>query len=164
METTNADDGDRSLRSDIDPAADLALLHQTQSRVVTQYHLDAGPWWYAPLVATCIAGVSLFGQEFSSSWHQLAGVVGLAAGAMVGWHDHWRRRLRIRPSTRSALIVMPLVLGTFVMMALWGTAISTLGVDRFVPGYAVIAWFLTTAVLLGAGAAMNRRRGKAASS
>ena len=49
----------------------------------------------------------------------------------------------------------------WVIIAAWGTAQSSLGIERFVPGYAALAWVLTSLVLLAIQQALlaaRRRR------
>ena len=82
----------------VDPAADLELLDRAKSTVPIDEFLDFGPWWYAPLLATLIGGLSLFGADVDSGWNLAAGVVAVAAGGVVAIHDFKRRAVRSRPS------------------------------------------------------------------
>lgn len=150
MESKHTGPGHRDESRVADPTSDLALLERAKSSIEEDQILDFGPWWYAPLIATLIAGVTLWGQETDGGWNLVAGVVGLLSGGAVAIHDHRRRMVRPRKTVRGAALLAPVVVLTFATMAAWGTAVSTLGYDRFVPGYAVLGWVLTSLVLLGA--------------
>ncbi|NNE96311.1 MAG: hypothetical protein HKN24_09815 [Acidimicrobiales bacterium] len=144
-------------KDELDPKADLALLERARWSLELDQALDPGPWWYAPLAAAAIAAATLFSRNGST------GMLGLVmiASLMLAAHDRYRRPVRPRPSMRSATLVVPIALGTFVLLGLWGTAVSTIGYDDFVPGWALLGWVLTTALLLGgraiAGAVRDRR-------
>lgn len=146
--------------ADVDPASDLALLKRAKSSVALDQVLDFGPWWYAPLLATLIGGLTIFGNDVSEGTNRIAGVVAVIAGALVAWHDYRRRPVRPKPSRRSAPLVAVVVVGLFVVMSLWGTAVSSTGFDRLFPGYAAVGWLLTTAVLLGVRSVLHVARKK----
>lgn len=150
MESTSEPDSDSSPSQPIDAAADLELLDRAKSVVHVDQFLDFGPWWYAPLLATTVGGVVLFGQAFTNFfWNGVVGVVAVAAGCVVSVHDYRRRTVRSRRSTRGVAFVGLIVLLCWLIIAAWGTAISSLGYERFVPGYAAVGWVLTSLVLLG---------------
>lgn len=154
MASTSNAESDSPALGPVDAAADLELLDRAKSRVDIDQFLDFGPWWYAPLLATVLGGFSLFGQDFSNLWNILFAVAGLAAGCAVSIHDFRRRAVRLRPTRRSAAFVVFIVVISWMMVAAWGTAISSLGYERFVPGYAALAWGLTSAAFLGIRAAL----------
>jgi hypothetical protein len=133
----------------VDPASDLDLLDRAQSTVDVDQVLDFGPWWYAPLLATMIGGLTLFGQATSRWLSIVAGLAAVTAGVVLSVHDYRRRKVRLRRSMRSAVFIGLIVVITWLLIAAWGTAISSLGAERFVPGPAVAAWALTTIALLG---------------
>lgn len=54
--------------------------------------------------------------------------------------------------------MLPFVLGAFVLIGLWGTAVSAIGYDDFVPGWALVGWLLTTVLLLGVRSVMKALR------
>lgn len=150
-----------STSSIVNPAADLDLLERARSTVPIDEFLDFGPWWYAPLLATLIGGLSLFGADVDNGWSIAAGVVAVAAGGVVAVHDHRRRTVRSRPSKRGVGFLALTLLIMWVIIAAWGTAQSSLGIERFVPVYAALAWVLTSLVLLAiqqALLAIRRRR------
>lgn len=161
MEISSTPGHHPSAADPIDPAADLDLLDRAQSVVDVDQILDFGPWWYAPLLAALIGGLTLFGQDVGGIANVAAGVVGVAAGIIVAIHDHRRRAVRLRGSARSAGLLAVIVVLFLVLIGSWGTAVSSLGYERFVPGYAVLAWLLTSMTLLGVRAgfhALRRRR------
>ena len=62
--------------------------------------------------------------------------------------------MRVRPTRRGlALFAVPLA-SCGVLFAAWGWAISSLGYERFAPGYALVALVLTSGALLGVRAAL----------
>ena len=123
--------------------------------------LDFGPWWYAPLLAMMIGGLILF-PEAPNDLHVVAwGSIAAIAGGTITIHDHRRRSVRLRPSVRSAALLGLMAVICWALVAAWGTAISSIGYESFVPVYALLGWLLTTAVLLGIRAgllALRRRR------
>ena len=132
-----------------DPAADLELLNRSKSIAELDQMLDSGPWWYAPMFATVFGGWTLAAQGLSNSLNVAGLLAGIVAVAVVSVHDYRRRRIWTDPSARSLLLVVPVVLVIWFLSAAWGSAVSTLGYEEFVPGYAVLAWLLTTVFLLG---------------
>ncbi|NNE94628.1 MAG: hypothetical protein HKN24_01210 [Acidimicrobiales bacterium] len=143
---------------ELDPQADLALLERARASVEFDQALDFGPWWYAPLAAAAIAAATLFSQDGSSG---MLGLVMIAC-LMLAAHDRHRRPVRPRPSARSAMLIVPFGLGTFVLIGLWGTAVSSIGYDDFVPGWALLGWILTTALFLGIRAILSLVRDRRA--
>lgn len=143
-----------------DPAADLALLKRSKASVGIDQILDFGPWWYAPLFATGIGGMTLFNQPSAGDWSFAYAAVGLLSLLALGTHDFRRRKVRQRTSWRTFTLSIPIVLGAIVLIALWGTAVSTMGYERFVPGPALGAWVLTTGFLLAVRAALHRLRAR----
>lgn len=133
---------------DIDPTADLELLKRASS-VGINHSLDFGPWWMAVALATCIACLTLFGQEMRSTVGIAAAVVGFGVGIATIAYDLRRRRVRPKASAGGAASMAVIVLVTYVVAGLWGSAISRLGVDRFLPGYFLLGWALTAAFFLG---------------
>lgn len=114
--------------------------------------LDFGPWWYAPLLATSIGGLTIFGRDVVDVTNIAIGGLALVALAVVAVHDHRRRKVRLPMGQglgRSAVLHGLIVIVVLVLTGAWGTAISSVGYDRFVPFYAALGWALTTAVLLG---------------
>ncbi|MEL7158973.1 MAG: hypothetical protein AAFN30_20600 [Actinomycetota bacterium] len=140
------------------PSDDLALLERAASVVNTDQYLDFGPWWYAPMLATSIGGLSLFGPAVDGDWKAVTALVAVGAGAVVSVHDYRRRTVRLRPSIRGAVYVTGMVVLIWMLVATWGTALSALGWERFVPGYAIAAWVLTSLLLLGVRATLLRAR------
>ncbi len=163
MEIPTAGPSHSSEPPELDPAADLDLLDRARSVVEVDQVLDFGPWWYAPLLATMIGGLTLFGHDVTGfGTATAAGVVALLAGGILAVHDYRRRSVRLRRSARGAGFLGLFVLVAWLIIGAWGTAVSSLGYERFVPGYAVLAWMLTTAALLGIRAGLqvirSRRR------
>jgi len=141
----------------VDPAADLALLGRARRSVDVDQALDFGPAWYAPLLALMVAGLSLAGPGEGAV--QVGGwVVGVSAAVLVAGHDQRRRRIRGRRSIRSAAFVLGQVICCWAIIAAWGTAISSMGVDDFVPWPALGAWAATTVVFLAIRALLVRVR------
>lgn len=134
--------------SDFDPKADLELLNRAKSSVDIDHVLDFGPWWYAPLIASCLAGATLFGQDFTTSTSFVLGGIGVLSGLVVMSHDFGRRTVRPKFSVRSSAMLAAIVLVVFVILGLWGTAVSSIGADRFLPWYAIGGWLLTAALFL----------------
>lgn len=160
--TSKADSGTSSPRS-VDPAADLALLGRAKSVAHLDQFLDFGPWWYAPMLATTIGGLMLFGQAVGNLfWNGAIGLVAVMAGALVTVHDYRRRAVRSGPSTRGAGFLGLIVVLCWLIIAAWGTVISSLGYERFFPGYAVGGWALTTLVFLGVRAILLAIRSRRA--
>lgn len=125
--------------------------------------LDFGPWWYAPGLATMIGGLTIYSQDVSSAANIATAVVAGVISVVLAAHDYRRRSIRVgvgRPSGRSAILVGVILLVCWILLAAWGTAISSLGYERFIPGYAALAWVLTTGFLLGVRALLSvlRRR------
>lgn len=148
MESTNPEE------NQIDPEADLALLERARASLEVDLALDFGPWWYAPLAAAAVGTATLATQAGS----RLALVVVVVVCLALAVHDRQRRPVRPRPSARSATLMLPFVLGAFVLIGLWGTAVSAIGYDDFVPGWALVGWLLTTVLLLGVRSVMKALR------
>ncbi len=142
----------------VDPAADLAMLDRAMSSVDLDQALDFGPWWYAPMISTMVASVTLFSQPGAGDWSFVFAIVAIATGTAVSVHDYRRRKVRLRPGVASFKVLFPMVLGAFVLLAAWGTAVSSIGYDRFVPWYAMAGWALTTGLLLGLRAVLGVKR------
>jgi len=130
-----------------DPQADLDLLDRAKASVGINNTLDFGPWWYAPLLATCVAGCSLFGRAGALT-SALWGVLGLTAAVAMAAHDYRRRTVKPKFSLQSAGLLFGIVIISWAVVAAWGTAVSSTGYERFVPGFAILGWLLTTAVFL----------------
>ena len=135
--------------SDFDPKSDLELLNRARSAVDVDHVLDFGPWWYAPLLTNCLAGATLFGRELGTTTSFILGGIGLLSGLIVAGHDFGRRTIRPKFSLRSTAMLAIVVLIMFVIIGLWGTAVSSVGVEHFLPWYAIGGWLLTTALFLG---------------
>lgn len=160
METSS---GDLSQSTSAQAAADLRLLERAKSAVQFDEVLDLGPRWYAPMLATMVGGLSLFGQGFSSSfWNAIVGISAVAAGGVMSVHDYRRRTVRSRPSIRGAVAVAVIVLICWAVVAAWGTAISSIGFERFVPTFAIVGWVLTTVFFLAVRAGLNAVRARRA--
>ena len=156
MESTNK--GESGIQTD--PAADLELLDRAQASVELDQVLDFGPWWYAPVLAAFVAATALFVQDTSSTASRIVWAVAFGAGAYVAWHDYRRRGVRSRPSTRAFAMRAPIALAAFALLMLWELTISTVGYGRFVPGYAVLGWLLTTVLLLGLRSGLHALRNR----
>ncbi|MEM9654085.1 MAG: hypothetical protein AAGA65_18470, partial [Actinomycetota bacterium] len=132
----------------VDPQADLDLLERARAAVDLDHALDFGPWWYAPLLATCLGAASLANQDFGNG----TGLVFIAVGAMTGVvlmaHDFGRRKSCPRFSVRAAAITLVAAAVVLGIMALWGAAVSAVGTDGFLPVYAAVGWVFSTAVFL----------------
>lgn len=140
--------GERAPHS-VDAASDLQILNRAKSATEVDQFLDFGPWWYAPLLAITVGGLVLFGQAFDNLWNVVVGGAAVAAGCVVSIHDYRRRAVRLRPTTRSAALTGLVIVICWAIIAAWGTAISSLGYERFVPGYAALGWLATSLVFLG---------------
>ena len=134
---------------DIDPTADLELLKRASSSVGINHSLDFGPSWYAVALSTCLAALTVFGQDTRSTTGIVAAVIGFGAGGAMVVHDLRRRRVRPKASGAGAAMTLAILVLCWVVVGLWGTAISSIGLDRFLPGYLVLGWGLTTALFLG---------------
>lgn len=134
--------------STFDPEADLELLERSRSSVAINDVLDFGPWWYAPLLATCVGGLTLFGQEFGAAINIFYGVAGFGAGTIMAVHDYRRRTVRPKFSGKAFGLLAAIFAVTWVTIGLWGSALSSIGYDDFVPLPALAAWALTTAGFL----------------
>ena len=121
-----------------DPAADLELLNQSKAVVELDHFLDFGPWWYAPMWATAVGGGTLAAQGLGNFLNVAGLLAFVVAATVVSVHDYRRRRVWPDSSARSLLLAIPVLLGIWFLVAAWGTAISTLGYEVFVPGYAAI--------------------------
>lgn len=139
---------DNKSLGDFDAAADLDLLSRAKASVHTDLILDFGPWWYAPLLATTVGGLTLFGQAMNTASSLVFGAVALLAGGFMSVHDFRRRPVKSRPSMRGAGFLVAMVIVSWIVVGLWGTAVSSLGYERFMPGYALLGWALTTAFFL----------------
>lgn len=133
----------------VDAAADLKLLSRAKSEVEIDQFLDFGPWWYAPGLATVIAGGTLFAESLNNNWNVVMGLAALGAGTAVIIHDYRRRGVRVQRSSRSFKLSAVVVVLMYLIVGLWGTAISSVGYERFVPGYAVLGWVITSLFFLG---------------
>ena len=145
-----------------DPHSDIALLKRTKSAVAIDDFLNPGPWWYAPATATLMGGVTIWGHNVSAPGNLLAAAAGLLAAATVVVHHFRTRTVKPKPSTTGALLTLLTVFPTLVILGLWGSAASAVGVDNFAPWYAGLMWIATTAFLLVVGAifgSIRRRRG-----
>lgn len=147
MESTPSG-SDRGAASAIDAAADLDLLNRSKAVIDLDQFLDFGPWWYAPFLATMIGGLTRFGQAFSGVGNIFALVIAAAAGGAVSLHDYRRRPVRARRTLRSFGYLLAIVVISWIIIGAWGTAASSMGYESFFPGWAAVAWLLTTAVLL----------------
>lgn len=156
----NSSERNTSERVAVDAAADLELLERARSVVHADQILDVGPWWYAPLLSTFIAGVSIFGQDVTGPENLTSGLIAVMAGGFAAAHDHRRRGIRVRRSARGLPWVVASVLLFWFLAGAWGTAISTIGASEFLPGPAILAWTLTTLFLLGIGAALRAARNR----
>ena len=145
MESSTTPDG---WQRGVDAEADLALLSRARSSVVVDQTLDFGPWWYAPLLATLIGAATLMGESAAGRWNFAFAGAALLCGALVAGHDYGRRAVHARPSMRTAVVVAPIVIGIFGLLVGWGTALSTMGYDRFVPRWGLLFWAGTTCLLL----------------
>lgn len=169
MASSSPLDHDSSASRSIDPAADLDLLERSRSVIAVDQWLDLGPWWYAPLLATVTAGLTLYYQETNATENRVLGFLALVAGAIIAVHDYRRRSVRLRATPRRAAIELATIVlisvPCLLLVAAWGTAVSSLGYERFVPGYAILAWTLTSVGLLGirAGVHAIRRQRRLAS-
>jgi len=142
METTSNAGGS------FDPQADLDLLDRAKSTVHINNTLDFGPWWYAPLLATCVSGLTLFGHAATTLSSILYLVAGSLAGAIMGIHDYRRRTVRPKFSMQGAGLIVGIFIITWAMISLWSVAVYSVGYDRFMPGYAILGWLLTTVAFL----------------
>lgn len=131
-----------------DPQADLELLQRSKSAVAIDDVLNFGPWWYAPLLATCVGGLTLFGQDYDYALNALYAIAGFGSGALMAVHDYRRRTVRPKFSFTSLGLIVGIVAIMWLTVAAWGTAISTIGYDDFVILPAVIAWTITAAAFL----------------
>lgn len=131
-----------------DPKADLELLERSKSSVAVNDVLDFGPWWYAPLLATCVGGLTLFGAAFGAPANIAFGIAGFGAGGIMAVHDYRRRTVRPKFSRHAFGLLAGIFAIAWVTLGLWGTALSSIGYDDFVPFPAVAAWTLTTVMFL----------------
>ncbi len=143
-----------------DPESHLSILEEAQKVVADEYALDFGPSWYAPVLATMIGGLTLFNNAQSELTNLL--YLGAAGLATVVYVVHGSRRTSIRPRTTGrgfAGIVFVCVVLLAVVIA-WGTAISTIGYEDFVPVWATVGWLATTALFLGIRLALKAVRNR----
>jgi len=133
---------------DLDPVADLALLDQVKRNVERHDLMNFGPWWYAPVLATMAASLTLFNRGAEFAW-EIAYLV-VAAGMLVlsVGHHYLRRNVRTRFSREGFGAMLVVAALCWLVTVAWGVAVSTLGYDAFVPGYAILAWFLTVGYFL----------------
>lgn len=136
------------MESQIDPEEALKLLADSKASVPVNDLLDFGPWWYAPMLATSIGGLTLFGRGWDVTFNVLCGIAGFGCGIYMAVHNYRSRKVRPRPTVRSAGTLMIVVLISWIVIGLWGTAASTLG-DDFLPWPAVGCWLATVAFFLG---------------
>lgn len=151
-------------RDAVDPIADLATISSAKRNVAVDDFLNFGPWWYAPALATLMGGLSLFGQDFTDRWSVVYGAIGVLAGAIMAVHDYRRRRIRPKGSPVAFLLLIAMLVITWIAIGSWGTAISTIGYEDFVPTYAIISWMLTFAFFLVIRSCLHlirQRRGRA---
>lgn len=145
----------------VDAEADLALLDRAKRSVAVDQFMDFGPWWYGPLFATMFAGLTLFQAAVGFAQSLMFGAAGLGSATFIAFHDYRRRGVRWPVTHRSIGSLVGVALGvvvTFVVIGLWGTAVSTIGYADFVPWYLMAGWLLTTAFYLGARAFLGRLR------
>lgn len=146
----------------VDPAADLELLDRARKNAVVDDVLDFGAWWYAPMIATMVGGLTLYGRGGDDRWSLAYGLAAVVATIVTVVHDYRRRKVRSRTTVTSIVYVVAVVLLLLLVTGLWGTAVSSVGYDDFVPGYAIVGWLLTTGFFLAVRAALTsfrRRRG-----
>lgn len=144
----------------VDPGADLAIISRAQRELALEDFLNFGPLWYAPALATLIGGLSMFGRDFNDNWSVLYGAAAVLAGLTMAVHDYRRRRVRPKFSLRSAMFVVVVIVICWVVSGLWGTAISTISYEDFVPTYAIVGWLLTTAFFLLVRASLGLARSR----
>ena len=137
------------------PSTRPLLLDRAKSVVELDSFLDFGPWWYAPLLATTIGSLSLWSHDLWSLAGLTLGATTITTAVVVSVHDYRRRLVQANTkSARGAIYLAAIVILVWVIIALWGTAISAIGYDRFVPTFAAVGWVLTCLALLGLRAAL----------
>ena len=114
------------------------------------------------MLATFVAGMTFLGQDFGPPTNVLLGVLAVAAAATVGIHGRQRRKVRPSFSRRGGLFVIGMVVVAWVVIGLWGTAVSSIGYGELLWGWAIVGWLVTSAffLLVRSGLqAMRQRRG-----
>ncbi len=131
--------------SPVDAANDLAILEQARSSVALNPVLDFGPLWYAPAFAATAMGISLAGRVDGAVTSAVFLAIGVIAAIAVSFHGIRNLGVLPRTTAKSVLAFVPMLITMWFVFAAWGTAVSTIGEDDFVPFWAALGWVLTTA-------------------
>lgn len=150
----------------VDPLAHLALLKRSRSAAEYEDFLNFGPWWYAPSLATIIGGMTLWLAEpveigfglFESPTRIVYLLAALMSTLAVCVHWFRNRELKSKPTKNSFVLGCVAVLVTWVIIAAWGTAVSTIGYEDFVVVWAAVAWAITTTFFLVVRSGLDRIR------
>ncbi len=144
----------------MDAAASLQVLQRATNSVGEVDGLTFGPRWYAPVMAMCPLGFSVFGASDPAGWAKAAlfflGVI--VAPAVVSLHEYRHRGARPKLSDRSLLALVWMIPTFILLQVAWEIAITTIGSDNFFPQWTIVGWVLSTLVLLGVRAGVNRVR------
>lgn len=147
-------------RSDrVDPQGDLAILERARTATTMEPILTFGPWWYAPAIAGCLAGVTATAYAGPARDSAIVSTIVYVAAVALVFHDV--RRQRVKPRLSGRLLVANLIRFGFVLALLtgWMVVQSLLDVDGWTAWASLgVGWVIVTGVLLGIRSALVRRR------
>ena len=157
----------------VDPLSHLALLNRSKTSPGWQEFLNFGPWWYAPLWATFVGGLTLGQASLFDNTERISGdpsggvvfetqaepvflIVGLAAAIVLTVDSLRRRTVKSKPTAIGFLLTCAVVGIVAVAMASWSVAVAVVGYESFVFGWAVVAWLATSLFFLAVRSALGR--------
>ncbi len=144
-------------KSDIEGAAEnLRILDEAQGIVGRDQAYDLGPAWYAPVLATGLGGVMMFGVGNDRPMNFVLGGIGVICLVIVCAHDHGRRKACPRFNRHMLVVSLGSMIVAVSILGLWGWALSSVGFERFFPTWFALGWLATTGFLLLIGKAVNR--------
>lgn len=140
----------------VDPLSHLALLERSKTAPGSESFFNFGPWWYAPLCANVIAGLSLWGGVVDTTLGQAgvvvvrpaAIVVALVSAAVLAVHGLRNEQVKAKPTLAGFVFTIAAVIVIMAVLGIWGTAISAIGWGQVNAIHVFVGWALTTAFFL----------------
>ncbi len=118
--------------------------------------VDVGPWWYALLIASAIAAITLVNSDSEgNSLTTWLGVLTLSLGLIL--FDARSRTINFGPLAQNKIALAGLIALFILTIAVWSAAIETIGYDTFVPGWMFVGWAATSAMVYGIRTLVLRR-------
>lgn len=110
--------------------------------------VDPGPWWYALTSAAGIAAVTLVNTDTEAdnltTW---IGVLALSLGITL--FDARRQTINFGSAGKNKFVIVGAIALFILTIAIWSATAETIGYEDFVPGWMIVGWLITSAMLLG---------------